>query len=211
MNQRESQRRATRHALAEQALRLFTEQGFDETTVEQIASAAGVSERTFFLHFATKAAAVFPDHDERLASFVELLGSGSSHSDPLRHLLQVIVTRMATSSPVRLARYALLEKVPALRDEDARTDRDYERTMAEFLMASWGTSPEASLRANAAANAVIGVVRASLTAWGRDGIDGASACAEMLHRMFGTPFELSLQSVQSGASTGRSRQRSRRA
>jgi len=216
MNQRESQRRATRRALAEQALRLFTEHGYEETTVEEIANAAGVSERTFFLHFSTKAAAVFPDHEERLAAFVEMLGTAAEQRDPLAHLIHVVIARMRTSTPVRIARYALLETVPTLRDEDARTDRDYERAMAEYLVGCWGSSPEASLRAHAVANAIVAVVRASLTAWARDGVDGAEACAEMLHRMFGRPFDdplQSLHSLQSGppARRGGTRRRTERA
>ena len=74
MNRREKQRLETRRMLAEHALRLFQEQGFDETTVEEIAAAAGVSHRTFFLHFATKAAAAFPDHEDRVVIFTERLG-----------------------------------------------------------------------------------------------------------------------------------------
>lgn len=44
----------TRRRIQEHALRLFEEQGFDNTTVEQVASAAGVSHMTVFRHFATK-------------------------------------------------------------------------------------------------------------------------------------------------------------
>ena len=51
----------TRALLQETATRLFTEQGYDATTVEQIAREAGVSHMTFFRHFATKDAVVLDD------------------------------------------------------------------------------------------------------------------------------------------------------
>jgi AcrR family transcriptional regulator len=51
---RDHQKRTTREALRSAALRLFGEQGFQETTIEDIAAAVGVSKRTFFLHFASK-------------------------------------------------------------------------------------------------------------------------------------------------------------
>jgi AcrR family transcriptional regulator len=52
---------ATRSLLQETATRLFTEQGYDATTVEQIARAAGVSHMTFFRHFPTKDAVILDD------------------------------------------------------------------------------------------------------------------------------------------------------
>jgi len=52
---------STRSRLQETATRLFAEQGYDATTVEQIARAAGVSHMTFFRHFATKDAVVLDD------------------------------------------------------------------------------------------------------------------------------------------------------
>ncbi|MFE3989960.1 TetR family transcriptional regulator [Nocardia tengchongensis] len=53
---RERKRLRTRRTLAEVALRLFTEQGFDATTVEQLVEEAEVSRSTFFRAFATKEA-----------------------------------------------------------------------------------------------------------------------------------------------------------
>jgi AcrR family transcriptional regulator len=197
MKQRELQRLATRQALAAQALRLFAERGFDETTVEDIAAAAGVSPRTFFLHFASKAAAAFPDHDERVADFRERLRSLAEDGDPIRQLRAMVVAGVAAQeSEQRKIRYRLLDMVPALRDEDARTDRDYELAIAEFLSTRWGTSPEAVLRCHAVANVVIGVLRASLIAWSRNGLDPAASAAELLDRVFGSGFEGSLQSLQ---------------
>jgi AcrR family transcriptional regulator len=196
MNQREMQRLETRRTLAEHALRLFHEQGFDQTTVEEIASAAGVSPRTFFLHFSTKSAAAFPDHDERVINFAERLGDGSCVGNPLFHLCQVMASGLDTSSPMRRTRYQLLDKVSALRQEDARTDRDYEEVVVTFLLQAWGQSTETRIRAHAVANATLGVARASLIAWSEDGIDPQAVCFELMHRMFGSPFEIPLHSLQ---------------
>lgn len=62
---------ATRALLQEQAMALFVQQGFDETTVAQIAEAAGVSQMTFFRYFPTKDAVVFDDpYDPVIADIV---------------------------------------------------------------------------------------------------------------------------------------------
>lgn len=209
VNQRNMQRLETRRTLAEHAIRMFRDQGFEETTVEEIAAAAGVSARTFFLHFPTKAAAAFPDHEERVAIFVERLGDGSCFVNPLRHITDLILSDL-DDSPMRRTRYQLLANVEALRDEDARTDRDYEIAVADFLIASWGDSVEARVRASATANAILGVVRACLIAWSNDSIDAHQACVEILHRMFGSPLDLPLQSVQPLQSKASSRKRSTR-
>src|SRR5213596_3319866 len=51
---RERTRRAVRGELAQLAVRLFVERGYDETTVDDLAAAAGMSKRTFFRYFASK-------------------------------------------------------------------------------------------------------------------------------------------------------------
>jgi AcrR family transcriptional regulator len=51
---REENKAATRRALHGAALRMFAEHGFEQTTVRDIAAAAGVTERTFFRYFAAK-------------------------------------------------------------------------------------------------------------------------------------------------------------
>jgi len=197
MNQREVQRLETRRTLAEHALRLFSTNGYDETTVEDIAGAAGVSPRTFFLHFSTKAAAAFPDHEERVRDFTARLGGGREPGNPLLHLCDVLAHGLDIGSPTRRTRYQLLAKIAALRDEDARTDRDYEEVVAAYLIQAWGGSTEATIRAHAIANAALGVCRASLIGWGEAGIDPRQVCFEILHRMIGSPFDAPLVSVQS--------------
>jgi AcrR family transcriptional regulator len=195
IGQRELQRLETRRNLSEHAIRLFSERGFDQTTVEEIAAAAGVSTRTFFLHFPTKAAAAFPDHGERVEAVVQRLREGAPHADPMSHLRQVILAGFDTTSPTRLIRYSLLRESADLRDEDARTDRDYELVIADFLITHWGSSVEATVRAHAGANATIGVVRAALVAGAEHGLDARQVTGEILQRMFGGPFDGPLHSV----------------
>ena len=197
-NQRAARRLATRRALADAAIRLFAEKGFDDTTVEEIVAEVGVTSRTFFHHFPTKAAAAFPDHEERIAAFRAALGARPVGVDHLHHLQAVLVTAIHKSqgSRTRQQRYQLLTTVSALRDEDARTDRDYELAIVDYLEPGWGTSAEARLRANAAANLTMGVVRAALIAWAVDGLDPTETSQRLLGRIFGSPFDEPLQSLK---------------
>lgn len=54
VGRREAHKRATRQALQDAAQRLFAENGYTQTTVQEIAAAAGVTERTFFRYFTSK-------------------------------------------------------------------------------------------------------------------------------------------------------------
>ena len=187
---RDEQRARTRQTLAEAALSAFLEHGIEAVTVEDVAREAGVSPRTFFLHFPTKAAAIFPDHDMNLTWFREHLAALPDGADPVRDLCDLVVegVRRQSESSFRQRRRHLVATSAAVRDLDARTDRDYEEAAAEHLLARWVDGPAARLEARVLANVVVGVARAALDAWGIDGTDPVTATRSMLDRLLLPPL-----------------------
>jgi AcrR family transcriptional regulator len=84
---RERKRERTRRAIADAALQLFARQGFQATTIPQIAEAADVSPRTVSGYFPAKEDLAFPDADERIGALEQRLRSrppGETAADALR-------------------------------------------------------------------------------------------------------------------------------
>jgi AcrR family transcriptional regulator len=86
MGLRERKRQHTRQALIGAAMRLFEEKGYEQTTVAEIAAAAGVSTKTFFNYFASKDEVLFPHLSGRIDAAVALIeqhGPDDSMADVL--------------------------------------------------------------------------------------------------------------------------------
>jgi AcrR family transcriptional regulator len=73
MGLRERKRQQTRQELISAAMRLFEERGYEQATVAEIASAAGVSTKTFFNYFASKDEVLFPHLSRRIDAAVALI------------------------------------------------------------------------------------------------------------------------------------------
>ena len=84
---------ATKHAIQKHALRLFVEKGYDATTVEEIAAAAGVSHMTFFRYFPRKEEVV--EYDEYDPLLEELVAARPADEPPLTALHRAIRTGLA--------------------------------------------------------------------------------------------------------------------
>ncbi|MFH8989409.1 TetR/AcrR family transcriptional regulator [Streptomyces sp. NPDC017940] len=119
MGRRERKKAATRQAIADAALRLFLERGYDDVGIREIADAADVSTTTLFKHFPVKEALVFDeeaDDEARLLAAVRERPRGQSVPTALReHALR---HRMAASDgDARFAAFFdLVNNTPALRD-----------------------------------------------------------------------------------------------
>jgi len=114
---RERKKARTKAEIQRQALRLFNEQGYAETSVDQIAAAAEVSPSTFFRYFPTKDDVVLSDFmDERT---MQLLIDAPADLDPLAALRHAVVEGMRSLPPEDLEletlRNQLIRTIPELR------------------------------------------------------------------------------------------------
>lgn len=194
VNQRDAQKLATRRALSAAAIELFTTKGYDETRVEDIAAEAGVTARTFFHHFASKDAAAFPDHTERVAALEAALAAaradGSAAADPVGVVAdQVLIgIRQTTDSRIRAKRYRLLRNIEPLRQRDLLGDLDYERVIAEHLLelgpARGESATEHAFRARSVAGGAMAIARAALSTWSDDpSFDAVAAASARLREL----------------------------
>lgn len=87
--------------LAQAALDLFAERGFDQTTVEDIALRAGVTKRTFFRHFSDKREVLFGGGDEFKQLFVDGIAAAPASAPPLAAVAMTLDTVGAAFSSRR--------------------------------------------------------------------------------------------------------------
>ena len=115
---RERKKARTRQTIQEQALRLFREQGYDRTTVEQIAEAAEVSPSTFFRYFPTKEDVVLYDAlDPLLAESFRRQPAELTALQALREAMREVWGALSpTEVDEQLERGRLAFRVPALRE-----------------------------------------------------------------------------------------------
>ncbi|WP_433785955.1 TetR family transcriptional regulator [Actinomycetospora sp. CA-101289] len=148
------------------ALELFAAQGFDETTVDELAAAGGVGRRTFFRYFPTKLDVVLGELDEGLAGLVLALAEQPG-ADPVAaaRAAFLAVNRYAdVELPALRRRLGLIEDVPELAARATVRYRDWESALAADAARRWAVDA-ASLRAQVFGRAVVAAMRAVFSAW----------------------------------------------
>jgi AcrR family transcriptional regulator len=114
---RERKKQKTRWAIQEHALRLFAQQGFEATTVEQIAEAAEISPSTFFRYFKTKDDVVVEDrYDDLIVAAIEATPPEVGPFETLRRAMIGSMAQLdAAEEEQILLRMRLTFSVPSLR------------------------------------------------------------------------------------------------
>ncbi|MET9346220.1 TetR family transcriptional regulator [Streptomyces termitum] len=175
-----AQRLKMRRELASAAMELFATKGYEATTVDEIAAAAGVARRTFFRHFRSKEEAIFPDHDDTLVRAEAVLNAAPPHEHPLDTVCRGIkeVMKMYAGAPaISVARYRLTREVPTLREREIASVARYERLFTRYLLGHFDERDhhdgnDDPLLAEVAASAVVTAHNHVLRRWLRAGGQG---------------------------------------
>lgn len=146
---RERRHAATRRALAEHALRLFAERGYESTTVADIADAADLSTRTFFRHVRDKDDALFAADEDVFETVVEA-ADRAGDLPPFARLtagVRALVEHAEQAPDVKCAREQVLSENPALRARDVAQQLRWQQQAEDFLRARGVPGDDAALAA----------------------------------------------------------------
>jgi mycofactocin system transcriptional regulator len=149
------------------ALRLFSENGFDETTIDQIAAEAGVTQRTFFRYFPTKASVLWSDFDSEVSTIKAALARSSAGLPMMDAIRKAVVSAnyyRAEDVPELRMRYNLIGTVPTLQSSAGTHYDAWERAVSEFAAGRLGL-PADSLYPLAIGRAVLAACRAAYERW----------------------------------------------
>jgi AcrR family transcriptional regulator len=146
---RQRKKTATRDRIRASALRLFRDQGYDATTVEQIAAAAGVSHMTFFRYFPAKEDVALSDsYDPLLAGLIGQTPAAWPLADRIRAaLVQGLRQLYDTDRDTLLAQNKLIVSTPALRERLWASQMDTQ----QVILAALGPDPSFQTRVIVAA------------------------------------------------------------
>jgi len=131
--------------IEEVAFRLFEENGFDETTVEAIAEAAGIGRRTLFRYYPSKNDILWGQFDESLERLARTLRS-APHDLSLAEAIRTGIKEFNALEPDAVmqhrARMRLLMETPALQAHAALRHAAWRRVVAEFAADRTGGSQD---------------------------------------------------------------------
>jgi AcrR family transcriptional regulator len=188
---RERKKEQTRRALEDAALDLFERQGFDHTTVEEIAAACDVSPRTFFRYFATKDQLLFGDDDPEFADLLVDLEHRPADEPPftsVRAAVDALIERFADERDRLVRRARIIATTPSLQHHS-----DVQFGKVEALIGALARRDAAAgvtrrpLELRLAANVAFAAFHASVETWMADGAQGDlfAIVDEAFHRVEG--------------------------
>jgi AcrR family transcriptional regulator len=180
---RQRKKTATRDRIRACALRLFREQGYDATTVDQIAAAAGVSHMTFFRYFPAKEDVALSDsYDPLIAGFI----AQTPATWPLIQRIRAVLVEglrqvYDTDRDTLLAQNKLIVSTPALRERLWANQITTQRVILEALGAD-RRDPHAGFRARVTVAACLAAATTALLTWVDN--DGTPELPDLIDQAF---------------------------
>lgn len=149
------------------AFDLFGRQGFEQTTIEDIAGAAGIGRRTFFRYFPSKNDVVWGDFDadlERMRRRLSAVPAGVPLMDALREAIVDFNSIPPEQIDAHRRRMEFILRVPALQAHSTLRYAAWRQVIADFV-ADRTAQPPGSLLPQAIAYATLGVAIAAYEQW----------------------------------------------
>jgi AcrR family transcriptional regulator len=161
----------TRERLQATALQLFTTEGYDQTTVAEIAAAAEVTERTFFRHFADKREVLFAGQDDFLGMFTGPIEAAPADTGPFELVRLALDAAGAffpdDRRPWSRTRQGIIDANPALGERELGKLQTLKVRLGEVLRDRGIDEPAATI----AAETAVTVFHLSFAQWIADGED----------------------------------------
>ncbi|MDR3084033.1 MAG: TetR family transcriptional regulator [Streptomyces sp.] len=188
---RERKKQHTRDALLYAALELFLTQGYERTTVDEIAETAEVSQRTFFRYFAGKKEAVFFAQSVAESHFVEAVRQRPSHEAPLEALRQAALEAWGAldetvgqiiPAELHLRTCQLIESTPTLLATRLRRSAELEEEIARVIAEREGLDMDTDPRPRVAVAVFCGVLRVTQRLWSCDEDPSPASIRELTAR-----------------------------
>lgn len=192
---RAKRRAETQRTIQAHAVRLFTERGYDATTVTDVAEAAGVSPMTVYRHFPTKEDLVLVDQRDRLVA--ERIAASSATQPLVRRIGTALIEVAATltgdgheddltaNEQYLLARLRLMISTPALRAKHLDNHYALQQAIVDALGGD-ATDPDSTFHIQAAASACLAAMHTALVRWAED--DGRTELPELIAKALAAAF-----------------------
>ena len=168
---RERKRRETLHRIAEQGLKLFLTKGYDATTLDAIAEAAGISRRTFFYYFKSKEEILLAWQDggfsETLRAAVLEQTTRQSPLDAVKSALLDLTARFQVDYKQTKVIERLMSANEALRIRQQAKYVEKEEAVFEALRQMWA-QPHRQAALRVVAMMSVGALRLAIDNWNRD-------------------------------------------
>jgi mycofactocin system transcriptional regulator len=181
----------SRQAVARAALDLFARQGYDNTTVDQIAAAVGVSRRTFFRYYESKREVVWGEFDAELARLHGQLAEAPEDQPMMEVLRQAVIdtNRFGAGELDELRiRISLTSSVPTLVAHSAVRYAEWCEVVARFVASRIGGDPD-DLGPQTVARAALGAAMAAFSSWARQADTDLVGELDRAFRILATGFD----------------------
>ena len=165
---REKRKRQLKRELSQQAIQLFTQKGFEETTIDEIVDPLAVSKRTFFRYFATKEDLVFAWYEELTGELVRALEARPKAEAPFESVRETLLSLLHyydENPKWALTMTRLAKATPALVGKSFEKRSIWERELARVLVKRLPNAPTRDLTARVTVAAALAAFTCGIDEW----------------------------------------------